>query len=130
MLRDALSHVTEGRVAPTQGADSIGYGLSQFDFRSAIPIEQLLDWTIEQLRNGIVQLTHPRYFGLFNPAPTFPSECADRIVAAFNPQLATSTTSPVAVAIERRLVQAIAQRAGLPDRSEGHFTSGGSEANF
>lgn len=130
MLHNALSHVAQGRAAPTKDADSIGRGLSQFDFRSAIPIEQLLDWTVEQLRNGIVQVTHPRYFGLFNPAPTFPSECADRIVAAFNPQLATSTTSPVAVAIERRLVQAVAQRAGLPDRSAGHFTSGGSEANF
>lgn len=130
LLQDALSHVAEGRVAPDKSVDSVSRDLSHFDFKSAVPMEELIDWTIQQFRGGVVQLTHPRYFGLFNPAPTFPSECADRIVAAFNPQLATSTTSPAAVAIERSLIQAIARRTGLPDRSEGHFTSGGSEANF
>jgi DNA modification methylase len=38
-------------------------------------------WTIGQLEHGLVHVTHPRYFGLFNPAPTFPAQCADRIAA-------------------------------------------------
>ncbi len=76
-----------------------------------------------------MHVTHPRYFGLFNPAPSFPARCADRIVAAFNPQLATATTSPAAVAIEAHVIRTWAARAGLPAGSAGHFTSGGSEAN-
>src|SRR5262249_7348921 len=79
---------------------------------------------------GVVHLTHPRYFGLFNPAPTFPAECADRIAAAFNPQLATATTSPVAVELEAHVVRAVARRAGFPSDATGHFTTGGAEATY
>src|SRR6202044_1833453 len=92
--------------------------------------DDVLSWTIAQLEHGIVHITHPRYFGLFNPAPTFPAQCADRIAAVFNPQLATATTSPVAVDIENHVIRSVAQRVGLPPEAGGHFTSGGSEANF
>ena len=82
------------------------------------------------MEHGLVHVTHPRYFGLFNPAPTFPAQCADRIAGAFNPQLATSTTSPVAVEIEAHVIRSVARRAGFPPEAGGHFTSGGSEANY
>ena len=75
-------------------------------------------------------MTHPRYFGLFNPAPTFPAQCADRIAGAFNPQLATWTTSPAAVEIEAHVIRSVARRAGCPPEVRGHFTSNGSEANY
>jgi glutamate/tyrosine decarboxylase-like PLP-dependent enzyme len=75
-------------------------------------------------------MTNPRYFGLFNPSPSFPALCADRITGAFNPQLATATTSPAAVEIESHVIRAVARRAGLPSEAVGHFTSGGSEANY
>jgi glutamate/tyrosine decarboxylase-like PLP-dependent enzyme len=89
----------------------------------------LMAWTVAQLEHGVTHMTHPRYLGLFNPAPSFPAQCADRIAASFNPQLASQTTSPVAVAIEAHVVRAVARRAGLPAQATGHFTSGGSEAN-
>jgi glutamate/tyrosine decarboxylase-like PLP-dependent enzyme len=82
------------------------------------------------LEDGVVHLTHPRYFGLFNPAPTFPAQCADRIAAAFNPQLATSTTSPAAVEIESHVIRAVGRRAGFWPEVGGHFTTGGAEANY
>ena len=103
--------------------------LGRFDFDQPVALEDLCEWTIAQLEHGVVHMTHPRYLGLFNPAPSFPARCADRIVADFNPQLATATTSPAAVAIERHVVAALAARAGLSAHSAGHFTSGGSEAN-
>ena len=78
----------------------------------------------------MVHVSHPRYFGLFNPTPTFPAQCADRLTAAFNPQLASSITSPLPVALEAHVIRAVADRAGLPAETGGHFTSGGSEANL
>src|ERR1700676_136432 len=104
--------------------------LAGFDFRTPRPLDELLSWTIEQMERGLVYVTHPRYFGLFNPAPTFPAQCADRIAGAFNPQLATSTTSPAAVEIEAHVIRSVARRAGFPHEAAGHFTSGGSEANY
>ena len=75
----------------------------------------MLAWTIAQLETGLVHINHPRYFGLFNPTPTFPAQCADRIAAVFNPQLATYTTSPAAVAIEAHVIRSMAQRFGLTE---------------
>ncbi|MGH8259389.1 MAG: pyridoxal phosphate-dependent decarboxylase family protein, partial [Steroidobacteraceae bacterium] len=129
-LATAGERVAAGSVVPTLDFDTFRCDLGAFDFREPRPLEDTMSWCIAQLERGVVHLTHPRYFGLFNPAPTFPSQCADRIAGAFNPQLATWTTSPVAVEIERHVIRAVAQRAGLPADAAGHFTSGGSEANY
>ena len=100
------------------------------DFEAARPIEQLLEWTLERMEHGIVQMTNPRYFGLFNPGANFPSQCADRIASVFNPQLASSASSPVPVALEGHLIRAVARRAGFGAEATGHFATGGSEANY
>jgi glutamate/tyrosine decarboxylase-like PLP-dependent enzyme len=104
--------------------------LSGFDFQTPRPLDEVLTWIIAAMEHGLVHVTHPRYFGLFNPAPTFPALCADRVAGAFNPQLATATTSPAAVEIEAHVISAVAQRAGFPSEAAGHFTCGGSEANY
>jgi glutamate/tyrosine decarboxylase-like PLP-dependent enzyme len=126
----ADKRIAAGPVTPTIDLASFRRELAAFDFETAQPLPALLGWTISQLERGVVHLTHPRYFGLFNPAPTFPAECADRIAAAFNPQLATATTSPAAVEIEAHVVRAVAGRAGFPPDATGHFTTGGAEANY
>jgi aromatic-L-amino-acid decarboxylase len=128
-LARACTRVAAGPVAPTLDADAFRRELAAFDFSAPRPLDEMLAWTIARMEQGLVHLTNPRYFGLFNPAPTFASQCADRIVAAFNPQLASSRTSPAAVEIEAHVIRSVARRAGLPAESGGHFTTSGSEAN-
>lgn len=128
-LDAAEQRVVQGPVTPVLDRDAFQAGLADFDFQIPVPFADLLGWVIAQMEHGIVHVTHPRYLGLFNPAPSFPAQCADRIAASFNPQLATATTSPAAVAIEAHVIRAVARRAGLPMGSAGHFTSGGAEAN-
>jgi glutamate/tyrosine decarboxylase-like PLP-dependent enzyme len=130
LLGDALARIPHGAVTPGTSATSFEQRLRGFDFDAPQPLGELLPWIVGELEHGIVQFNHPRYFGLFNPAPSFAAECADRIAAAFNPQLATSASSPLPVAIETHVIRAVAARAGFPAGSGGHFTSGGSEANF
>jgi glutamate/tyrosine decarboxylase-like PLP-dependent enzyme len=130
-LLDGLAErLAAGPVAPTLDLAAARAALEGFDFAVPRPLEALLPDMVTLLAQGVTQITHPRYFGLFNPAPTHPAQLADRIVAAFNPQLASATTSPVAVAVEAHTIRAVAARAGLPAESGGHFTSGGAEANF
>jgi aromatic-L-amino-acid/L-tryptophan decarboxylase len=126
----AHERVAAGAVTPTLDLGSLRRELTDFDFGAPRPLEEVLSWTITQLERGIVHVTHPRYFGLFNPAPTFPAQCADRITAVFNPQLATATTSPAAVEIEAHVIRAVARRASFPVDATGHFTTGGAEANY
>jgi glutamate/tyrosine decarboxylase-like PLP-dependent enzyme len=129
-LARANERVAGGSVVPTLDVEAFKHELAAYDFRAPHPLEELLRWTIAQMERGVVHMTHPRYFGLFNPAPTFPALCGDRVTGAFNPQLATWKTAPAAVEIESHVVRAVAKRVGLPAHATGHFTSGGSEANY
>jgi glutamate/tyrosine decarboxylase-like PLP-dependent enzyme len=129
-LAAAAERVAAGPVMPTIDMAHFKSELAGFDFETPQPLEQLLAWVSAQLEQGVVHINHPRYFGLFNPPANFPSQCADRIAGAFNPQLASSGSSPVPVQIEAHVVRALARRAGLPADSAGHFTTAGSEANY
>ena len=129
-LPRANERIAHGSVVPTIDMARLRAELATFDFAAPRALDELLPWTIAQIEHGVVHMTNPRYFGLFNPAPSFPAQCGDRVVGALNPQLATATTSPAAVEIEAHVIRAVARQAGLPDDSTGHFTSGGSEANY
>jgi glutamate/tyrosine decarboxylase-like PLP-dependent enzyme len=129
-LADADARIRDGSVTPTLAMAAFRRELAAFDFREPRDLEQSLSWIIAQLEAGIVHLTHPRYFGLFNPAPSFPAQCADRIAAVLNPQLATWTTSPAAVEVEAHVIAAVCSRLGFGNGAGGHFTTGGSEANY
>ncbi len=129
LLADARKRTVAGPVGATVRFDEALRRLGEWDFRSASGLPDVLAWVVAQMEDGVVHVDHPRYFGLFNPTPSFPAQCAERVVAAFNPQLATHVTSPFPVAVEAHLIGHIAARAGLPAGATGHFTNGGSEAN-
>jgi glutamate/tyrosine decarboxylase-like PLP-dependent enzyme len=129
-LARANERVARGSVVPTLDMELFKRELAAHDFAAPRPLEELLHWTIAQVEQGVVHMTHPRYFGLFNPSPSFPALCGDRLTGAFNPQLATWKTAPAAVEIESHVIRAVAKRVGLPAHATGHFTSGGSEANY
>jgi aromatic-L-amino-acid decarboxylase len=129
-LAAAHRRVQAGPVTPTIDMQQFRAELAGFDFERPLPLEEALRWSIERLEHGIVQMSNPRYFGLFNPGANFPAQCADRLAGSFNPQLASSASSPVPVALERHLIQAVARRAAFGDDATGHFSTGGSEANY
>jgi aromatic-L-amino-acid decarboxylase len=129
-LQRALRRIQAGPVVPTLDMNAFRADLGTYDFDEPRPLQDLLRWTLEQMEHGIVQMANPRYFGLFNPSPSFPAQCADRISGLFNPQLASSGSSPVPVELERHVVRAIARRAAFGDEATGHFATGGSEANY
>ena len=129
-LEAALQRVQAGPVAPTIDMQKFHAELQSFDFSKPRPLEEALSWTIERMQCGIVQMSNPRYFGPFNPGANFPAQCADRIAGLFNPQLASSASSPVPVALESHVIKAMARRADFGDEATGHFATGGSEANY
>ena len=129
-LAAAHRRVQAGPVTPTIDMQQFRAALARFDFEQPQPLEEALRWAIERLEHGIVQMSHPRYFGLFNPGANFPAQCADRLAGSFNPQLASSASSPVPVALESHMFRAFARRAAFGDDATGHFATGGSEANY
>ncbi len=75
-----------------------------------------MEGVIEALDKGNVQMPHPGYFGLFNPAPRFALEWADRIASAFNPQIGVYSHVTVAVEVKQHVIKEIARRAD-PDET-------------
>jgi glutamate/tyrosine decarboxylase-like PLP-dependent enzyme len=129
LLAGVDERVAAGPVTPSIDLENFKAELAGFDFETPRALADVLGWTVGRLETGLVHLNHPRYLGLFNPAPSFPSQCADRIAAVFNPQLASTATSPAAVELEAHVIREVARRTGLGASATGHFTSGGSEAN-
>jgi glutamate/tyrosine decarboxylase-like PLP-dependent enzyme len=122
--------VEAGRVTPPLDPQRVRAMLERFDFSAPVEALEALDFLVEGLWKFQTHTPHPRYYGLFNPAPTTMGIAGDALVAAFNPQLAAWSHSPLAIEIEQHLVRAIGARFGYdPARCDGTFASGGMEAN-
>jgi glutamate/tyrosine decarboxylase-like PLP-dependent enzyme len=125
------SDIANGPILPTVTAEEIrSYLTSRYDFNGTMPLEEVIADVEKMLRTWQVQVTHPRYFGLFNPSVTLASVVADALVSMYNPQLANWRTSPAANEIERHTLGWLASKFGLPQNTVATFASGGMEANL
>ncbi len=123
--------IANGPIVPCVTPEEIHDHLaSRYDFSEPLPLKDVAADVEFMLRKWQVHVTHPRYFGLFNPSVTTASVVADSLVAMYNPQLATWRTSPAANEIERHTLGWLAGKFGLPDNAVSHFTSGGGESNL
>jgi glutamate/tyrosine decarboxylase-like PLP-dependent enzyme len=124
------SAIDDGPILPGVTAREIREYLgARYDFARGMNLETVVDDVEGMLRKWQVQVTHPRYFGLFNPSVTLASVVADTLVAMYNSQLANWRTSPAANEIERHTLGWLTGKFGLPRDSIATFTSGGMEAN-
>jgi aromatic-L-amino-acid/L-tryptophan decarboxylase len=125
------SAIASGPIVPTATPDEIrSYLTSRYDFTKPLALGEVVADVERMLRTWQVQVTHPRYFGLFNPSVTLASIIADTLVAMYNPQLATWRTSPAGNEIERHTLGWLAAKFGFPADAIANFTSGGAEANL
>jgi glutamate/tyrosine decarboxylase-like PLP-dependent enzyme len=130
VVEDYLGRVSKARVAPDLDPARIRALLEPLDFTQPLDPLEAVDLVARGLWDHQVHTPHPRYFGLFNPAPTTMGIAADTLVAAFNPQLAAWSHNPFANEIERHLIRAFGERFGYDlAQADGTFTSGGAEAN-
>jgi len=127
-----LQHdIGNGPIYPNVTAPEIRRHLSKYyGFVHPLHLDDVVADVTEMLRSWDVQITHPRYLGLFNPSVTLASVAADVLVAMHNPQLASWRTSPAANEIERHTLAWLAAQFGLPQNTLATFTSGGAEANL
>src|SRR5213593_1773669 len=131
VVSDLERHIAAGPIVPMVTPREIrDYLGSRYDFTRPLALDDVVADVEQMLRTWQVQVTHPRYFGLFNPSVTLASIIADTLVAMYNPQLAAWRTSPAANEIERHTLAWLAAKFGLPAQATASFTSGGAEANL
>ena len=129
-IENYATKVEAHRVTPELDPAAIRALLARFDFCAPVEPMEGLDFLVENLWKYQTHTPHPRYYGLFNPAPTTVSIAADALVAAFNPQLAAWSHSPLAIEIEQHVIRALGTQFGYdPAKIDGTFASGGMEAN-
>jgi len=125
------SDIASGPIVPHVAPHEIrSYLSSRYDFTEPMRLDDVTADVERMMRKWQVQVTHPRYFGLFNPSVTLASVVADTLVAMYNPQLATWRTSPAANEIERHTLAWLTGKFGLPATTSASFTTGGAEANL
>src|SRR5947208_764854 len=134
-LRSAIAKleadIARGPIVPSVTPLEIrGYLASRYDFTKPLALDDVSADVERMLRTWQVQVTHPRYFGLFNPSVTLASIVGDTLVAMYNPQLATWRTSPAANEIERHTLAWLAGKFGFAADAVASFTNGGAEANL
>ncbi|WP_339481834.1 pyridoxal phosphate-dependent decarboxylase family protein [Pseudomonas sp. RL_5y_Pfl2_73] len=125
-----VSDISSIEVNPSMSKADIGQILSRYDFDGSLPVASVLSDVLSMMEHGVVHVTSPNYFGLFNPSTSFWGGIADFITALYNPQLAVWSHAPACVDIEDKLIRYLAGLAGFDQRSSGGaFTTGGAEAN-
>ena len=70
IIEGYFAGVHETRVAPEITPEEIRSRLKPFDFSQPLDPQEIVSVVVESLWNYQVHTPHPRYFGLFNPAPT------------------------------------------------------------
>src|SRR5258708_14290992 len=120
------------RVSPQVSPEEIRAELeSRYSFDTPVPLETLTEEMRRLLRAWTVHVTHPRYFGLFNPSVRQASIIADTLVALYNPQLAAWWDAPAANEVEQLTLRRFARGLDIDAQTlHANFTTGGAEANL
>jgi glutamate/tyrosine decarboxylase-like PLP-dependent enzyme len=130
IIEEYATDVETRSVTPELAPRKIRALLEACDFAQPMDAVDALDFAAKGLSQYQTHTPHPRYFGLFNPAPTTMGIAADALAAAFNPQLAAWSHSPFAIEVEQHLVRCFGEKFGYQAReTDGTFASGGAEAN-
>ncbi len=130
-LEKFYGETSELRVTAPLNPHEIQQAVRKADFNQPVEISKAVGMVIGAMRKYHVHTPHPRYYGLFNPRPNFPSTIADLITATFNPQLAAWSHSPWATEVENYLISEFGQKIGFnADETDGVFATGGAEANI
>jgi glutamate/tyrosine decarboxylase-like PLP-dependent enzyme len=134
-LRDAIARheadIAAGPIVSKVAPEEIRTHLAaRYSFATPIALADVCADVELMLHTWQVHVTHPRYFGLFNPSVTPASVIGDTLVAMYNPQLAAWRTSPAANEIERHTLAWLMRKFGFPSDAVATFTTGGAEANL
>ncbi|NBU35034.1 MAG: aminotransferase class I/II-fold pyridoxal phosphate-dependent enzyme [Bacteroidetes bacterium] len=124
------SGLSDLSIVPKRTVSEIRNYLENRNLEHGENIENTLEDILPWMQEGNIHVPHPGYFGLFNPATSFSAVVGDYLTALFNPQMAAYSHAHFSNEVEKLLIQFYVEKMKWPSHATGHFTSGGSDANF
>ncbi len=124
------SSLTERPVFPTLDRNFIRRILDEPLPENGKPWTELFDEFHNEIVPNSTQIAHPRYLAYVLASPHGLSPFADALVAALNQGCSLWELSPVANAVELKVLSWFRELFGMPQEGTGYLTSGGSMANL
>lgn len=130
-LETVYNNPNEVVVSKEFNVEKIHEMVNAFSFEKSNDPEQVMRHVIEGIKEHSVHITHPSYFGLFNPRANFPSAMADVINSYLNINVAGWGHAPYANEIERLVIKEFGRKFGYNQGAiDGTFCTGGAESNL
>ena len=93
-------------------------------------VNEVLERFTKDIAPHAMQISSPRYFGQFNPAPLPIGVWADALCSALNQNAGAWRNGPSAALVETQVIRWLCELLGYGPKSFGVLASGGSEANL
>ncbi|MEO8435664.1 MAG: aspartate aminotransferase family protein [Pyrinomonadaceae bacterium] len=97
---------------------------------AGISVDEVLDRFTSDIAPHAMQISSPRYYGQFNPAPLPIGVWADALCSALNQNAGAWRNGPSAALVETQVLRWLCELIGYGPDSFGILASGGSEANL
>ena len=93
-------------------------------------VDEVLDRFTKDIAPHAMQISSPRYYGQFNPAPLPIGVWADTLCSVLNQNAGAWRNGPSAALVETQVLRWLCELIGYGPNSFGVLASGGSEANL
>src|SRR6185436_4609577 len=97
---------------------------------SGASVEEILDRFTTDIAPHAMQISSPRYYGQFNPAPLPIGVWADALASALNQNAGAWRNGPSSALVETQVLRWLCELIGYGPESFGVLASGGTEANL
>lgn len=97
---------------------------------AGISVDEVLDRFTSDIAPHAMQISSPRYYGQFNPAPLPIGVWADALCSALNQNAGAWRNGPSSALVETQVLRWLCELIGYGPESFGILASGGSEANL
>src|SRR5687768_15339301 len=97
---------------------------------AGISVDEVLDRFTNDIAPHAMQISSPRYYGQFNPAPLPIGVWADALCSALNQNAGAWRNGPSSALVETQVLRWLCELIGYGPQSFGILASGGSEANL
>ncbi|MDA7746518.1 aspartate aminotransferase family protein [Psychromonas sp.] len=104
--------------------------INDVDFSQSASLKEVINSTNELIAKNSLLVQHPHTIAHLHTPPLIASIVAEHFIAALNQSMDSWDQSPAATFVEQQMIDWLCKTYELGERSDGVFTSGGTQSNL